>query len=66
MPQMTGMEFLEKAHVLIPNAKRALLTAYADNESAVSTINLVRLDFYLMKPWDAPAERLDPVLDDFL
>src|SRR5450432_2309676 len=66
MPQMTGVEFLEKARVLFPNAKRALLTAYADNEAAVRAINHVRLDYYLMKPWDPPAERLYPVLDDLL
>jgi thioredoxin reductase (NADPH) len=66
MPQMTGVEFLEKARVLFPTAKRALLTAYADNEAAVSAINLVRLDYYLMKPWDPPSERLYPVLDDLL
>ena len=66
MPQMTGVEFLEKARILFPAAKRALLTAYADNEAAVRAINLVRLDYYLMKPWDPPSERLYPVLDDLL
>ncbi len=66
MPQMTGIEFLEKARVLFPTAKRALLTAYADNEAAVRAINMVRLDYYLMKPWDPPSERLYPVLDDLL
>ena len=66
MPQMTGVEFLEKARLLFPNAKRALLTAYADNEVAVRAINLVRLDYYLMKPWDPPEDGLYPVLDDLL
>ncbi len=66
MPQMTGVEFLEKARVLFPSAKRALLTAYADNEAAVRAINLVRLDYYLLKPWDPPDERLYPILDDLL
>lgn len=66
MPGMDGVEFLEKARGLFPEAKRALLTAYADNEAAIRAINRVRLDYYLMKPWDPPSERLYPVLDDLL
>ncbi len=66
MPQMTGVEFLEKARSIYPEAKRALLTAYADNDAAIRAINHVRLDYYLMKPWDPPEERLYPVIDDLL
>ncbi|MCC7352617.1 MAG: FAD-dependent oxidoreductase [Anaerolineae bacterium] len=66
MPQMTGVEFLEQALTLFPDAKRALLTAYADTEAAIRAINQVRLDYYLMKPWDPPEEHLYPVLQDLL
>jgi thioredoxin reductase (NADPH) len=66
MPEMTGVEMLHEAIVLHPMAKRALLTAYADTEAAIKAINDVRLDHYLMKPWDPPEERLYPVLDDLL
>jgi thioredoxin reductase (NADPH) len=66
MPQMTGVELLEHAIELFPDAKRALLTAYADTEAAIRAINEVRLDYYLMKPWDPPEENLYPVLDDLL
>jgi thioredoxin reductase (NADPH) len=66
MPQMTGVEFLEQARDLYPDAKRVLLTAYADTEAAIASINAVRLDYYLMKPWDPPQDHLYPVLDDLL
>lgn len=66
MPGMDGVDFLERALGLYPDCKRALLTAYADNEAAIRAINRVRLDYYLMKPWDPPDERLYPVLDDLL
>jgi thioredoxin reductase (NADPH) len=66
MPQMTGVEMLREAIPLFPEAKRVLLTAYADTDAAISAINEVRLDHYLMKPWDPPEERLYPVLDDLL
>jgi thioredoxin reductase (NADPH) len=66
MPQMTGVEFLSEAITLYPDAKRALLTAYADTEAAIRAINDIKLDFYLMKPWDPPDEKLYPVVDDLL
>jgi thioredoxin reductase (NADPH) len=66
MPQMTGVEFLEKASEIFPEAKRVLLTAYADTEAAIRAINIARLDYYLLKPWDPPEERLYPILDDLL
>ncbi len=66
MPEMTGVEFLEKAVGLFPEAKRVLLTAYADTEAAIKAINDVRLDYYLLKPWDPPDEKLYPVLSDLL
>lgn len=66
MPQMTGVDLLHKALELFPTAKRALLTAYADTDAAIKAINEVRLDHYLMKPWDPPEEKLYPVLDDLL
>ena len=66
MPQMTGVEFLEQARLLYPEAKKVLLTAYADTEAAISSINRAGLDYYLMKPWDPPEERLYPVLDELL
>jgi len=66
MPQMTGVEFLEQASTLFPEGKRVLLTAYADTEAAIRAINVARLDYYLLKPWDPPDERLYPVLDDLL
>jgi thioredoxin reductase (NADPH) len=66
MPRMTGVEFLAEAAKLYPDAKRVLLTAYADTEVAIRAINEIRLDFYLMKPWDPPEENLYPVLDDVL
>ncbi len=66
MPQMSGVEFLEKEMELFPEAKRALLTAYADTDAAIRAINTAKIDYYLMKPWDPPEERLYPVLDDLL
>jgi len=66
MPQMTGVQFLEQARALFPEAKKVLLTAYADTEAAIYAINQVDLDHYLMKPWDPPEERLYPVLDELL
>jgi len=66
MPEMLGVEFLEKAKKLYPEAKRILLTAYSDTEAAIKAINDVQLDFYLMKPWDPPEEKLYPILRDQL
>src|SRR4051794_26099571 len=66
MPGMTGVEFLEKAIELYPDAKRALLTAYADTDAAIRAINNAHIDHYLMKPWDPPEERLYGVVDDML
>ncbi|HZD47523.1 MAG TPA: FAD-dependent oxidoreductase [Silvibacterium sp.] len=66
MPGMTGVEFLEKAQQMYPEAKRALLTAYADTEAAIRAINSAKIHYYLTKPWDPPEERLYPVLDDLL
>src|SRR5713226_9651134 len=61
MPRMTGVEFLEEALPLYPEAKRVLLTAYADTDAAIQAINSVRIDYYLIKPWDPPEARLYPV-----
>jgi thioredoxin reductase (NADPH) len=66
MPRMTGIEFLLATLELQPDAKRVLLTAYADTEAAIQAINEVRLDHYILKPWDPPEERLFPILDDLL
>ncbi|MFF4614386.1 FAD-dependent oxidoreductase [Nonomuraea jabiensis] len=66
MPEMTGIEFLVEAGRRFPAARRVLLTAYADTSVAISAINQVRLDHYLVKPWEPPEERLYPVLDDLL
>ncbi|MCW2729792.1 MAG: thioredoxin reductase [Mycobacterium sp.] len=66
MPQMSGIEFLEKAMDLFPLAKRVLLTAYADTHAAIDAINVVDLDHYLLKPWDPPEEKLYPVVDGLL
>src|SRR5208337_4409610 len=66
MPQMTGVEFLGQAMELFPNAKRVLLTAYADTDAAIQAINDARIHHYLLKPWDPPEEHLYPVLDDLL
>jgi thioredoxin reductase (NADPH) len=66
MPEMSGVEFLEEAIQSYPQAKRILLTAYADTQAAIASINEVGLDYYLMKPWHPPEERLYPVLDELL
>ncbi|PSR09094.1 MAG: fused response regulator/thioredoxin-disulfide reductase [Bacteroidetes bacterium] len=66
MPEMLGVDFLEQAKAIFPAAKRVLLTAYSDTNAAIRAINDVQLDYYLVKPWDPPAERLYPVLDDLL
>jgi len=66
MPEMTGTEFLAEAIKLYPDARKVLLTAYADTETAIQAINHIGLDHYLLKPWEPPAERLYPVLDDLL
>jgi thioredoxin reductase (NADPH) len=66
MPQMNGIEFLEKAMDLFPRARRALLTAYADTDAAIQAINVVDVDFYLLKPWDPPEEKLYPVVDSMI
>ncbi len=66
MPQMTGVELLESARPHAPGAKNLLLTAYADTDVAIKAINDIGLDYYLLKPWDPPEERLYPVVDDLL
>lgn len=66
MPEMTGIEFLAESLKLYPDAKRALLTAYADTDVAINAINHIRLDYYLVKPWDPPESQLYPVLNDLL
>ena len=66
MPNMTGLELLERAAGLFPDARRVLLTAYADTDAAIAAINDVQLDHYLLKPWDPPEEKLHPVLSDLL
>src|SRR6202789_3200487 len=66
MPGMTGVEFLERARIIYPDARRVLLTAYADTEAAIQAINTARIHYYLTKPWDPPEEKLYPVLSDLL
>ncbi len=66
MPEMPGVEFLQKARASYPDAKRVLLTAYSDTEAAIKAINEVKLDYYFIKPWDPPEEKLFPVIDDLL
>jgi len=66
MPHMDGVEFLKEATRLFPDAKRALLTAYADTTAAISAINQANINYFFMKPWDPPAEHLYPQLDDML
>ena len=66
MPQMTGIEMLDQARVHAPGAKTLLLTAYADTDVAIKAINDIELDYYLLKPWDPPEERLYPIIDDLL
>ena len=66
MPEMEGVEFLQKARDFFPDAKRVLLTAYSDTDAAIKAINNVQLDYYLMKPWDPPEEKLYPVISELL
>ncbi len=66
MPEMQGVDFLQKAVKVFPEAKRVLLTAYSDTDAAIKAINDVQLDYYLMKPWDPPEEKLYPVVSDLL
>ncbi len=63
MPGMNGVDFLEQAMDLFPNARRALLTAYADTDAAIQAINVVDVDHYLLKPWEPPEEKLYPIID---
>ncbi len=66
MPGMPGTEYLMEARKIVPDAKRVLLTAYADTEAAIAAINEVALDYYLLKPWNPPEEQLYPVVEDLL
>ena len=66
MPGMDGTDYLVKARAIFPEAKRVLLTAYADTDAAIQAINEVALDYYLLKPWDPPEEQLYPVVEDLL
>ncbi len=66
MPRMDGVGFLQAARQIFPDAKRALLTAYADTNAAISAINQAGLDYFFMKPWDPPSEHLYPQVDDLL
>src|ERR1035441_9568439 len=66
MPGMAGVEFLERTRDLYPEARRVLLTAYADTEAAIRAINSAHIHYYLNKPWDPPEEKLYPVLNDLL
>lgn len=66
MPEMEGVTFLEKANEIFPDTKKILLTAYSDIEAAIKAINKVKLDYYLLKPWHPPEEKLFPVVNDLL
>jgi thioredoxin reductase (NADPH) len=66
MPGMAGVEFLERARSIYPDARRVLLTAYSDTQAAIDSINRVQVNHYLLKPWDPPDQNLYPVLDDLL
>jgi thioredoxin reductase (NADPH) len=66
MPRMNGVEFLQEGMRIFPDAKRALLTAYADTNAAISAINEASIDYFFMKPWDPPVDHLYPQLDDLL
>jgi len=66
MPNMDGVGFLQAARQIFPDAKRALLTAYADTNAAISAINQANIDYFFMKPWDPPSEHLYPQVDDLL
>jgi thioredoxin reductase (NADPH) len=66
MPGMTGVELLERSRTIYPDARRVLLTAYADTGAAIRAINAARIHYYLSKPWDPPEEKLYPVISDLL
>jgi thioredoxin reductase (NADPH) len=66
MPEITGIELMEQSRTHAPGAKLLLLTAYADTDVAISAINEIGLDYYLLKPWDPPEDRLYPIVDDLL
>lgn len=66
MPEMEGVDFLARAKEIYPDSKSVLLTAYSDIEAAIRAINLIKLDYYLLKPWNPPEEKLYPVVDDLL
>jgi thioredoxin reductase (NADPH) len=66
MPNMNGVEFLQEGMQIFPDAKRALLTAYADTSAAISAINEANINYFFMKPWDPPENNLYPQLDDLL
>jgi thioredoxin reductase (NADPH) len=66
MPEKTGIELLGESRELAPEAKQLLLTAYADTDVAITAINEIGLDYYLLKPWDPPDDRLFPIVDDLL
>src|SRR6478735_11982743 len=66
MPEMEGIAFLERANEIFPDAKKVLLTAYSDIDAAIKAINDVKLDYYLLKPWQPPEEKLFPVVNDLL
>jgi thioredoxin reductase (NADPH) len=66
MPRMNGVDFLEQAMDLVPRARRALLTAYADTNAAIQAINVVDVDHYLLKPWEPPEEKFYPIVDELL
>ncbi len=66
MPRLTGVELLERSKEFYPEARRILLTAYSDTDTAIKAINEVDLDYYLLKPWDPPEDRLFPVIDELL
>ena len=66
MPQMSGVSLIEEVMKIFPEAKRVLLTAYADTDAAITSINKAKIDYYLMKPWDPPELHMYPILDDLL
>ena len=66
MPQMSGVSLIEEVMKIFPEAKRVLLTAYADTDAAIRSINKAKIDYYLMKPWDPPEVHMYPILDDLL
>ncbi|HEY6949030.1 MAG TPA: response regulator, partial [Nitrososphaeraceae archaeon] len=66
MPDMSGVSLIEDVIDIFPEAKRVLLTAYADTEAAIRSINKAKIDYYLMKPWDPPEVHMYPILDDLL